>query len=134
MKTRARGGAGATTTPRAKARAKAAAEKAVAKAKGWMESLNAPPPLADGFLPPPPGGGAGGVTGGNGVTDPEKLAIARRLVRAGGSGTAEDVDAVVSEVQKFPVPILKQLERQRTTIAACRGSVPRHIPAPPRSP
>ncbi|MDX2010190.1 MAG: peptidoglycan-binding protein [Myxococcaceae bacterium] len=84
-----------------------------------------------------PAGGAAeapsGTTGAQGPTPTsdvggieERRAIARRLVKPGGSGTQEDVDAVVAELEKLPLAQLQQLERQGTTVVACRDSVADH--------
>ena len=52
-----------------------------------------------------------------------RRAVARRLVRAGGSATQEDVDAVVGELEKMPLAQLQQMERNGTRVVAARGSV-----------
>jgi peptidoglycan hydrolase-like protein with peptidoglycan-binding domain len=76
------------------------------------------PGAAGGAHGPTPTGDVGGVE--------ERRAIARRLVKPGGSGTQEDVDAVVAELEKLPLAQLQQLERQGTTVVACRDSVADH--------
>lgn len=63
-----------------------------------------------------------GRTTGPGSVD-ERHAIAQRIVKAGGSGTQADVDAVVAELEKLPLAQLQQLERQGTRVVACRDSV-----------
>lgn len=68
-----------------------------------------------------------GPTGVGAADDIEqRRAVARRLVRPGGSGTQEDVDAVVAELEKMPLAELQQMERNGTKVVACRGSVTDH--------
>ncbi len=55
--------------------------------------------------------------------DAAAVAVARRLVRPGGSGTAEDEGAVVAELAKLPAALLERVERARIKVVACRGSV-----------
>lgn len=52
-----------------------------------------------------------------------RLALAARLTRAGGTGTAEDVAAVVGELSKMPLKALLQMQKNGTKVVACRGSV-----------
>jgi hypothetical protein len=48
---------------------------------------------------------------------------ARQLVITGGSGNAEDVDAVAAEAALLPAEVLDRFERLRIRIVACRESV-----------
>lgn len=71
-----------------------------------------------------PAEGASGPSAVGGSDDLEaRRAAARRLVRAGGSATQEDVDAVVGELEKMPLAQLEQMERNGTRVVAARGSV-----------
>lgn len=71
-----------------------------------------------------PAEGASGPTAVGGADDLEaRRAAARRLVRAGGSATQEDVDAVMGELEKMPLAQLQQMERNGTRVVAARGSV-----------
>ena len=62
-----------------------------------------------------------------GVATAESLRLARALVRAGGSGTGADVQAVVAEIARIPAPVLRAAERAGITVVACRGSVTDHL-------
>ena len=55
------------------------------------------------------------------------LAAARRLVRAGGSGDASDVQALVAEVARLPVQLLEKVDRAGIKFIACRNSVTDHL-------
>lgn len=70
-----------------------------------------------------PAEGASGPTAVGGDDLEARRAVARRLVRAGGSATQEDVDAVVGELEKMPLAQLQQMERNGTKVVAARGSV-----------
>lgn len=54
-------------------------------------------------------------------------AAARRLVKTGGRGTQEDVDAVVGELKKLPPVLLERAHRSGVQVVACRDSVTDHL-------
>ncbi|MCA3013898.1 MAG: hypothetical protein INH41_16075 [Myxococcaceae bacterium] len=54
-------------------------------------------------------------------------AAARRLVHAGGRGTAADVECVVAELQKLPGRLLDRAYRAGVRVVACRDSVTDHL-------
>lgn len=51
------------------------------------------------------------------------LALATSLVKAGGSGTAEDAKLVAESLAKLPKSSLEQMQKNGTKVIACRGSV-----------
>lgn len=53
----------------------------------------------------------------------ERRALATRLVQGGGSATQQDVDAVVAEVARLPLPVLRALEANNTPIRVGRENV-----------
>jgi hypothetical protein len=55
--------------------------------------------------------------------DTSRAARARALVVCGGSGTADDLDAVANEAVLLPDYVLERFERKRIRIIACRESV-----------
>ncbi len=60
----------------------------------------------------------------------ERQAIAARIVeRRGVNTTQADVDAVVTEVAKLPLDQLRDLERARISVVACRDSVVDAVPS-----
>lgn len=54
--------------------------------------------------------------------------IARSLVVPGGSGTQQDVDLVVAELEKMPAAALLAMARDGTKVIACRGNVTDYAP------
>ncbi len=101
-------------------------------ADGQAPAAGGQAPAAGGQAPAaggqaPAAGGAAPAEGPTAVGDAGDLearrAVARRLVRAGGSATQEDVDAVVGELEKMPLAQLQQMERNGTKVVAARGSV-----------
>jgi peptidoglycan hydrolase-like protein with peptidoglycan-binding domain len=106
--------------PAAGGQAPAAGGQAPA-AGGQAPAAGGQAPAAGGQAP------AAGASGPSAVGDAGDLearrAVARRLVRAGGSATQEDVDAVVGELEKMPLAQLEQMERNGTKVVAARGSV-----------
>jgi hypothetical protein len=50
-------------------------------------------------------------------------ALAKKLVKPGGSATQADVDAVVGELKKLPEPALKTLDANHVKVIAAKGSV-----------
>ncbi|MBP0463456.1 PAAR domain-containing protein [Roseomonas sp. PWR1] len=69
------------------------------------------------------GGGAGGAASAAAMRRAASLAIARRIVRPGGSGTAEDAELVAQQLANLPPGVLAQMEADGTVVVACRGSV-----------
>lgn len=72
------------------------------------------------------------ITGPATITRPATVtltadAAARRLVKTGGHGTQADVDAVVTELQKLPAPLLERAHRAGVQVVACRDSVTDHL-------
>ena len=65
----------------------------------------------------------GGI--GAGAVPSASLAIARRLVRPGGSGTAEDAELVAQQLAALPPGMLAQMEADGTRGAVLQGSVGR---------
>ncbi len=60
------------------------------------------------------------------AVDPEaeqRLAIARRMVRAGGSGTDADAEAVARSLQSMPIGMLQAAEKSGVKVVACRGGI-----------
>jgi hypothetical protein len=57
------------------------------------------------------------------ASDLQTLARARLLVVTGGSGTAEDLEAVAREAAGLPDYVMAQFERKKIRIVACRDSV-----------
>lgn len=53
----------------------------------------------------------------------DTLERARRLVEAGGSGTASDVESVANEAVRLPAFVIDAFERKSIRIVACRESV-----------
>ncbi|HEX8446838.1 MAG TPA: type VI secretion system tip protein TssI/VgrG [Sphingomonas sp.] len=86
------------------------AEPPAAKAVG---PAPAPPAIAAG-----PGSGAAAPP-----PTPSAEALAKKLVQPGGSATQTDVNAVVGELKKMPVPALQSLEKSNVKVIAARGSV-----------
>lgn len=106
---------------------------ATGEAQGGVDGAGGGTPAGGAADSPDATGGtdaAGGAQGPTATGDvggiEERRAIARRLVTPGGSGTQEDVDAVVAELEKLPLAQLQQLERQGTKVVACRDSVVDH--------
>ena len=58
------------------------------------------------------------------AADVDKLA--RSLVRAGGTGTKQDVELVVAELKKLPASALQTLQAGKVAVLACRDSVTDH--------
>lgn len=56
-------------------------------------------------------------------TEARQDTLIRHILRAGGSGTQADVDAVAAELRKLPVSALEALDAGHVGIVACRGSV-----------
>ena len=115
---------GGAETPAAGGQAPAAGGQAPA-AGGQAPAAGGQAPAAGGQAPAAGGAApAEGPTAVGGAGDLEaRRAVARRLVRAGGSATQEDVDAVVGELEKMPLAQLQQMERNGTRVVAARGSV-----------
>ena len=92
------------------------------------ETPSSSEPGAAGDVPPTDAPAATDAPTGVGAADDieQRRAVARRLVRPGGSGTQEDVDAVVAQLEKMPLAELEQMERNGTKVVACRGSVTDH--------
>lgn len=57
-----------------------------------------------------------------------RRALAVQLTKIGGSGTAEDVAAVIDEVAKLPLLALRQMQANGTKVVACRNSVTDYMP------
>jgi len=57
------------------------------------------------------------------VASPSALARARLLVVPGGSGDAQDVEAVAAEVALLPDFVMARFERKKIRIVACRGNI-----------
>ncbi len=55
-----------------------------------------------------------------------RLRLARRITRAGGRGTAADVEAVVAGAVALPARVLDYLRRRGARIIACRDAVTDH--------
>lgn len=55
-------------------------------------------------------------------------AVARSLVVPGGSGTQQDVDLVVAELEKLPAAALLTMARNGTKVVACRDNVTDYAP------
>lgn len=53
----------------------------------------------------------------------DRLALARELTQAGGSGTAADKELVARELAKLPKESLERMKADGTKVVACRGSV-----------
>jgi hypothetical protein len=53
----------------------------------------------------------------------ERLALARELTEAGGSGDDADKELVAKELAKLPKSALEQMKADGTKVIACRGSV-----------
>ncbi|WP_194717520.1 hypothetical protein [Comamonas sp. JC664] len=58
--------------------------------------------------------------------DPRSVAIAQRLVRAGGTAKPEDVAAVRVELSQLSYSVLQRAERRGMTVVAARESVTDH--------
>lgn len=58
--------------------------------------------------------------------DPRSVAIAERMVRAGGTAQAEDVALVRAELARLPYQVLQLAERRGLTVVAARESVTDH--------
>jgi hypothetical protein len=74
---------------------------------------------------PPPAWASVGASGGSSSVAPvnPNLALATSLVKTGGSGTAEDAKLVAQSLAKLPKSSLEQMQKNGTTVIACRGSV-----------
>lgn len=57
----------------------------------------------------------------------EAREIAARLVRPGGTGTAEDAAIVAADLAQLPVEVLRYMEAKGVTVVAARGSVTDYI-------
>jgi type VI secretion system secreted protein VgrG len=57
------------------------------------------------------------------VATPRTTALARKLVKPGGSGTQADAEVVAAELAKMPEPALKALAEHHVGVIAARGSV-----------
>ncbi|MEJ7733153.1 MAG: hypothetical protein WKG00_28650 [Polyangiaceae bacterium] len=100
-------------------------------------SANAAAPGAGEDSPPPPpspswtvaGAAAAvvsGVTAGGGTAAakaPTQLQYAKSFVKAGGSASQTDVDAVAEDLAKLPRPVLDYMKANGITVVAAKGSV-----------
>ena len=77
----------------------------------------------EGAPPPPAGEGRGERRDTEQQRQQQAREIAARLVRAGGSGTAEDAAVVAAELARLPVNVLQYMEAKGVRVVAARGSV-----------
>lgn len=63
------------------------------------------------------------------VQSPSAEALARKLVRAGGSGDTTDVELVVGQLKRLPVEALQSMIDNKVSVIACRGSITDHATA-----
>jgi Flp pilus assembly pilin Flp len=82
-----------------------------------------------GTPPPPPGTPAqtqGAITAsgtGQATKTPTQAQFAKTLVRAGGSASQGDVDAVVADLAKLPRPVLEYMQAKGISVVAAKSSV-----------
>jgi hypothetical protein len=62
-------------------------------------------------------------------TRKNRLSVAKKLIKLGGTGTKADAKLVERELVKLPLAALKILEKKGTKIVVCRGSVTEYLVA-----
>jgi Flp pilus assembly pilin Flp len=119
------------------AKAKAEAHARCVASLSCDGSANAVTPGALADAPPPPpsaswsvagaaAAAVNGVTAGDGTAAakaPTQLQYAKSFVRAGGSATQADVDAVAEDLAKLPRPVLDYMKAKGITVVAAKESV-----------
>jgi hypothetical protein len=93
--------------------------------QGASSQASAAPSQANHPAPPGPAPAGAAPAGGASAAAPvnPNLALATALVKTGGSGTAEDAKLVAQSLAKLPKSSLEQMQKNGTTVIACRGSV-----------
>ena len=86
------------------------------------EALQKCLPETERNLPPPALFSAPGASSSVAPVNPN-LTLATSLVKTGGSGTAADAKLVAESLAKLPKSSLEQMQKNGTTVIACRGSV-----------
>jgi Flp pilus assembly pilin Flp len=87
-------------------------------------TANAAAPGAGAESPPaPPPSQTGTVDGSTAAKAPTQLQYAKTFVKAGGSASQADVDAVAEDLAKLPRPVLDYMKAKGITVVAAKNSV-----------
>jgi Flp pilus assembly pilin Flp len=82
-----------------------------------------PPPPTQGSSAGPVAGASGGASQASATATQAQRDLAKSLVKAGGSATQADVDAVAADVARMPRPVLEYMQAKGISVVAAKGSV-----------